>query len=93
MRQAEFAASGRKGRGRPTRGRLPAAAERDPDAVRRLHDARAAELEPGAGRRTLLGAVAHHRERGTDPGRRRTLREALTFGPPRRRAHRPGKAS
>ncbi|SHM07680.1 tetratricopeptide repeat protein [Actinacidiphila paucisporea] len=58
-----------------------AAAERDPDGVRRLHDARAAELAPGAGPRTLLGAVAHHRERGTDPGGagRRALREALTF--------------
>ncbi|NJP46766.1 tetratricopeptide repeat protein [Actinacidiphila epipremni] len=58
------------------------AALRDrPELVRRLHDERAAELEPGAGPRTVVGAVAYHRERGGDPGGagRATLLEALVF--------------
>lgn len=52
-----------------------------PEEVRRLHDERAALLEPDAGPRTLLGAVAYHRERGSDPGGdgRRTLLDALVF--------------
>jgi tetratricopeptide (TPR) repeat protein len=57
------------------------ASQERPEYVRRLHDERAALLEPDAGPRTLLGAVAYHRERGGDPGGtgRRTLLDALVF--------------
>ncbi|MFL6138333.1 MAG: tetratricopeptide repeat protein [Frankiaceae bacterium] len=51
----------------------------DPAAVSRLHDERAMELEPGAGWGLRVGAIAYHRERGSDPAGagRLALREAL----------------
>lgn len=39
----------------------------DPDVVRRLHDRRADELEPGATWGTRIEALAYHREHGSDP--------------------------
>jgi tetratricopeptide (TPR) repeat protein len=39
----------------------------DPIVLQQLHDERADELEPGADRGTLIGAVTYHRERGADP--------------------------
>lgn len=53
----------------------------DRDEVRRLHDARAAELEPDAGWGMRIGALAYHREHGSDPGDtgRRALLRALEF--------------
>jgi tetratricopeptide (TPR) repeat protein len=39
----------------------------DPDFVRRLHDRRADELEGVAGWGSRIGAIAYHREHGSDP--------------------------
>jgi tetratricopeptide (TPR) repeat protein len=46
-----------------------------------LHDERADELCPGAGWGTRIGAVAYHREHGSDPGGagREALKEALLY--------------
>ncbi|MCX4751648.1 tetratricopeptide repeat protein [Kitasatospora sp. NBC_01287] len=51
----------------------------EPRLRARLHDERADELEAGADRGVLLGALPYHRERGSDPGGagRRALRTAL----------------
>jgi hypothetical protein len=46
---------------------LAAYAAADPALVARLHDERADELEPGAGRGIRIGALAYHREHGSDP--------------------------
>jgi tetratricopeptide (TPR) repeat protein len=53
----------------------------DPHLRRTLHDRRAAELTSGASRGTLVGALAYHREHGTDPGGAglRALFEAFQF--------------
>src|SRR5262249_50453312 len=52
-----------------------------PELRARLHDARAAELEPAADWGLRLGALPYHLERGSDPGGagRRALREALDY--------------
>ena len=39
----------------------------DPELVRALHDRRADELEPKASTGTRIGAIAYHREHGSDP--------------------------